>query len=123
MAAWGARGCVKETVSGRQARVAKAALIILSFARAIGGVLGISLPVLQVVAAFPHQLTASIIGVIVAIIAGWLIVGQMDALTGVTLAMSLGLVVMAGIPLLQLCLLYTSPSPRDRTRTRMPSSA
>ena len=23
----------------------------------------------------------------------------------------------------QLCLLYTSPSPRDRTRTRMPSSA
>mgnify|MGYP002684132866 CR=1 FL=1 len=24
---------------------------------------------------------------------------------------------------LQLCLLYTSPSPRDRTRTRMPSSA
>ena len=25
--------------------------------------------------------------------------------------------------LLQLCLLYTSPSPRDRTRSRMPSSA
>ena len=24
---------------------------------------------------------------------------------------------------LQLCLLYTSPSPRDRTRSRMPSSA
>ena len=23
----------------------------------------------------------------------------------------------------QLCLLYTSPSPRDRTRSRMPSSA
>ena len=25
--------------------------------------------------------------------------------------------------LLQFCLLYTSPSPRDRTRSRMPSSA
>ena len=24
---------------------------------------------------------------------------------------------------LQICLLYTSPSPRDRTRSRMPSSA
>ena len=26
-------------------------------------------------------------------------------------------------PLIALCLLYTSPSPRDRTRSRMPSSA
>ena len=26
-------------------------------------------------------------------------------------------------PLVKPCLLYTSPSPRDRTRTRMPSSA
>jgi len=26
-------------------------------------------------------------------------------------------------PLAALCLLYTSPSPRDRTRSRMPSSA
>ena len=25
--------------------------------------------------------------------------------------------------LMQICLLYTSPSPRDRTRSRMPSSA
>ena len=25
--------------------------------------------------------------------------------------------------ILELCLLYTSPSPRDRTRSRMPSSA
>ena len=28
-----------------------------------------------------------------------------------------------GLPLLVPCLLYTSPSPRDRTRSRMPSSA
>ena len=27
------------------------------------------------------------------------------------------------IPLVKACLLYTSPSPRDRTRSRMPSSA
>ena len=29
----------------------------------------------------------------------------------------------AGIELIKSCLLYTSPSPRDRTRSRMPSSA
>ena len=28
-----------------------------------------------------------------------------------------------GIPYKNACLLYTSPSPRDRTRSRMPSSA
>ncbi|MBK6411797.1 oligosaccharide flippase family protein [Sphingopyxis sp.] len=87
---------------GAQAQVAGAALIILLFARAIEAVLGISLPVLQVVAAFRHQLTASIVGVLVAIGAGWLIVGHMEALTGVTLAMSIGLVVMAAIPMVQL---------------------
>ena len=27
------------------------------------------------------------------------------------------------VPHIQTCLLYTSPSPRDRTRSRMPSSA
>ena len=30
---------------------------------------------------------------------------------------------MDGIEILKSCLLYTSPSPRDRTRSRMPSSA
>src|SRR3546814_7701308 len=44
-------------------------------------VLGISAPVLQVVAAFRHQLTASIFGVGVAIGSGWLIVGHLDPLT------------------------------------------
>ncbi|PZQ23651.1 MAG: polysaccharide biosynthesis protein [Sphingopyxis macrogoltabida] len=87
---------------GDQAQVAQAALVILLFARAAEAVLGISLPVLQVVAAFRHQLTASIFGVIVAVASGWLIVGHMDALTGVTLAMSIGLVVMGGIPMIQL---------------------
>lgn len=89
---------------GHQAQVAQAAVVILLFARAFEAVLGISMPVLQVVAAFRHQLTASLLGVIVAIGAGWLIVGQLDPLTGVTLAMSIGLVVMAGIPMAQLAM-------------------
>ena len=29
----------------------------------------------------------------------------------------------AGVVVVKICLLYTSPSPRDRTRSRMPSSA
>ena len=34
-----------------------------------------------------------------------------------------GLVAFAGAPVLKVCLLYTSPSPRDATLSRMPSSA
>ncbi len=89
---------------GAQAHVAQGAVIILLLARAAEAVLGISLPVLQVVAAFRHQLTASLFGVLVAVGAGWLLVDHVDALTGVTLAMSVGLVVMAGIPMLQLAI-------------------
>lgn len=89
---------------GHQAQVAQAAVIILFAARALEAVLGISQPVLQVVAAFRHQLTATAFGVVVAVIAGWLIIGHLDALTGVTLAMSIGLVAMAGIPMLQLAI-------------------
>ncbi|MGL3823300.1 lipopolysaccharide biosynthesis protein [Sphingopyxis sp. R3-92] len=87
---------------GDQAQVAQAALIILLFARAAEAIFGISQPVLQVVAAFRDQLTASVVGMIVSVGAGWLIVGHMGALTGVTLAMSIGLIVMAGTPMLQL---------------------
>ncbi|MBA3940231.1 MAG: polysaccharide biosynthesis protein [Sphingopyxis sp.] len=89
---------------GAQAHIAQGAVVILLFARALEAVLGISMPVLQVVAAFRHQLTAALLGVIVALASGWLIVGHMDELTGVTLAMSIGLVVMAGIPMIQLAL-------------------
>ncbi|WP_447750675.1 lipopolysaccharide biosynthesis protein [Sphingopyxis fribergensis] len=87
---------------GPQAQAAQAALVILLFARAAEAVLGIAAPVLQVVAAFSQQLTASIFGVGVAVGAGWLIVGHLDPLTGVTLATAIGVVVMAGIPMLQL---------------------
>ncbi|WP_332816819.1 lipopolysaccharide biosynthesis protein [Sphingopyxis sp.] len=89
---------------GHQAQVAQGAVVILLFARAAEAVLGISAPVLQVVAAFRHQLTASVFGVGIAVGAGWLIVGHLDALTGVTLATSIGLVVMAAIPTLQLAM-------------------
>src|SRR5664280_2205864 len=44
-------------------------------------------------------------------------VGAMNSLTPIVLNRDL-----TG-PLAKLCLLYTSPSPRDRTRSRMPSSA
>lgn len=89
---------------GPQAQAAQAALVILLFARAAEAVLGIAAPVLQVVAAFSQQLTASIFGVGLAVGAGWLIVGHLDPLTGVTLATAIGVVVMAGIPMLQLAI-------------------
>ncbi|MDO9368639.1 MAG: oligosaccharide flippase family protein [Sphingopyxis sp.] len=89
---------------GPQAQAAQAALVILLFARATEAVLGIAAPVLQVVAAFSQQLTASVFGVGVAVASGWLIVGHLDPLTGVTLATAIGVVVMAGIPMLQLAI-------------------
>lgn len=91
---------------GPQAQIAQAAVIILLAARALEAILGISVPVLQVVGAFRDQLTASIFGILVAVGTGWLLVDHIDIdeLTGVTLAMSTGLVVMAGIPTLQLAL-------------------
>ena len=87
---------------GDQAQVAQAAVVILIAARALEAVLGISVPVLQVIGKFRAQLTASIFGIIVAVGAGWLLIDHVDALTGVTLAMSIGLIVMSAIPTLQL---------------------
>ncbi len=98
---------------GHEAKIAQGAVIILLFARAIEAVVGTSLPVLQVVASFRHQLTASFGGVVVAIAAGFLIVDHMSVLTGVTLAMAIGLVVMAAIPMVQLWLIEKI-SPFDR---------
>src|SRR3546814_20658975 len=61
---------------GHGGQSAPAARVILLCARAAEAVLGISAPVLQVVAALRHQLTASLFGVAVAIGSGWLIVGH-----------------------------------------------
>ena len=89
---------------GDQALPAQAALVILLLARAAEAVLGISAPVLQVIAAFRAQLTASFFAVIIAVGLGWLLIGHIDALTGVTLATATGLIVMAAIPMLQLAM-------------------
>ncbi|WP_120715695.1 lipopolysaccharide biosynthesis protein [Tsuneonella amylolytica] len=89
---------------GSQADPAAAAVVILVFARAVEAALGISLPVLQVIAHYKHQITASVFGVLIAVLAGREIVGLVDPLTGITLAMSIGFVVMAAIPMVQLFL-------------------
>ena len=54
--------------------------------------------------------------IIIGIIAGWLAEKIMKRDHGLLTNLIVG--VLGGI-----CLLYTSPSPRDRTRSRMPSSA
>ena len=46
-----------------------------------------------------------------------------DVLSTMRERMALPDTLLARLPNLKLCLLYTSPSPRDRTRSRMPSSA
>ncbi|MCB2089708.1 MAG: oligosaccharide flippase family protein [Sphingomonadaceae bacterium] len=89
---------------GDQAQVAQAAVTILVFARAAEALFGISVPVLQVIAAYKHQITASILGVIIASLAGWQLIGPFDPLTGITLAMAIGIIVMAAIPMVQLAL-------------------
>ena len=87
---------------GPDAIVAQGAMIILLLARAMEAVVGISLPVLQVVAGFRHQLTASIVGLIVACLVGWPLMQAMNPLTGLTLAVSIGFVIAAAIPMIQL---------------------
>ena len=53
--------------------------------------------------------------------------GHIGSLVGISHHFSLWmpglLIAPASVPLAEACLLYTSPSPRDRTRSRMPSSA
>ena len=98
---------------GGQADVAAAAVVILVFGRALEAMLGISLPVLQVIAHYKHQITASVFGVAVAVLAGREIVGPFDPLTGITLAMAIGFVTMALIPMIQL-VVTESLHPFDR---------
>lgn len=87
---------------GGDALVAQQALIILLVARAAEAVLGISLPVLQVVAPFRHQLTASMAGLVVAALFAWPLMQIMGPLGGITLASAIGFVLAAAIPMLQL---------------------
>lgn len=87
---------------GAEAQMAQSALIILLIARAAEAMVGISTPVLQVIAAFRHQLTASVAGVITAVVTGYVAHHYMLPLTAVTLATALGFCVLAVIPMLQL---------------------
>ena len=90
------------SVFGRGAEVAQTCVVVLMIARAAEAVMGVSLPVLQVVAAFRHQLTASLIGLAVAALAGFLLVNRLPPLLAVTIAAAVALVVAAAVPLLQL---------------------
>jgi O-antigen/teichoic acid export membrane protein len=87
---------------GGEARVAASALVILIAARAAEAIFGIATPVLQVVGRFRDQLTASLIGLIAALLAIQPLIERLGALTGVTAAMALGLVIAAIVPMLQL---------------------
>ena len=95
---------------GPEAMVAQGAMIILLLARAAEAVLGISLPVLQVVAHFRHQLTAALVGLAVGAASAWPLMQTMNPLTGMTLAVAIGSVVAAIIPMIQLRL-YEGLSP------------
>lgn len=87
---------------GPDAQQARNALIILLIARAIEAMMGISNPVLQVIAAYRHQLTASVLGILSAVAAGFVAISYMPPLTAVTLAMAVGLIVSSAIPMVQL---------------------
>lgn len=102
---------------GKDAAGAQAAVISLLLARAAEAVMGVSLPVLQVVAAFRHQLTASLVGLAVAALAGFILVDRLPPLIAVTAAAAIALVVTAAVPMVQLWRIeslqpFTRPFPR-----------
>jgi O-antigen/teichoic acid export membrane protein len=109
---------------GREADIAYSAVVILLLARAIEAMAGISVPVLQVIGGFRHQLTASMMGLLVAMLIGWPLVQMMQPLTGITLAVSIGFVVTAAIPMVQLRIFEgLSPLGPDLAKTLARSGA
>lgn len=90
------------TLFGREAQAAVAAVAILFVARAVEAVLGIAVPVFQVVGGFRHQLTGSVIGLAVAGAVAWPLVQAFGPLTGITAATALGFVIAAAVPVWQL---------------------
>jgi O-antigen/teichoic acid export membrane protein len=108
------------SVFGPAAGAAEAALIILLVARAGEAVLGISLPVLQVIAAFRHQLAAGLIGLAAAVALGWALLGAgwFTPLTSVALAVAAGSLIAAIIPMVQLRV-YEGLSPADHQLARV----
>ena len=102
---------------GDQALVAKYAVTILLFGRALEALFGISVPVLQVIAAYRHQIVASFVGVTVAVLVGWEAIELFEPLTAIAFATATGFVTMAAIPMVQL-LVTESLHPFD---SRFPS--
>lgn len=101
------------TLFGEQAAHAQAALVMLLIARAWEAIMGIASPVLQVIAAYRHQLTASLVGLAVSIGAGFTAIHYFEPLTAITAAMTIGMSVAAIIPMVQL-LLIEKLHPFDR---------
>lgn len=87
---------------GGGAAAAQISVVVLMLARAAEAVMGVSLPVLQVVAAFRHQLTASLVGLAVAALTGFLLVGRLPPLEAVTIAAAIALASTAAVPMAQL---------------------
>ena len=97
-----AGGSTLLSLFGNGAEVARTAVIVLLVARAAEAVMGVSLPVLQVVAAFRHQLAASLVGLAVAALAGFLLIGHLHPLNAVTITAAIALVATAAVPMAQL---------------------
>lgn len=89
---------------GNEASGAQAALKMLLVARALEGIFGIAFPVMQVVGAFRHQITASLLGLAVSVATGMLAIAHLNPLTAITLAMTTGMVVAAAVPMVQLAI-------------------
>ncbi len=92
---------------GDQALVAKTAVTILLFGRALEALFGISVPVLQVIAAYRHQIVASLMGVLVAVVVGWEAIDLFEPITAIAFATATGFVTMAAIPMVQLLVTET----------------
>ena len=106
------------TAARRAVSDAKSHLARATVDKTLGGATAVANGVakaLQDPRAFPQVLMASTLGL------GGLLVG-VPFLPGVTDNVLLG-IAGAAFPFLSDCLLYTSPSPRDATLSRMPSSA
>src|SRR5678809_606166 len=124
---WGAPATTGQ-VTGQQQRVLRNTYLLLALSlipTGIGALLGINLN-------FGFMRASPIVSslVLLAVIYGMFFAIEKNRDSGLGVALLLALTFFLGIilgPLLQValglrCLLYTSPSPRDRQKSRMPSS-
>ena len=69
-----------------------------------------------------HEGWRYVLGV-VAVFFGWQLIGAIPLMSALVIKNGIGSIATTPNGMAKACLLYTSPSPRDRTRSRMPSSA